>query len=82
MNEITTLEDIDIPDNVFVPCPRGGRWDNERVSTTCLACEHFCGLYAIGKAGDMGKIASLPFIGRFRVNCAHPVSREMLEVKL
>jgi hypothetical protein len=30
----------------------------------------------------MGKIASLPFIGRFRVNCAHPVSREMLEVKL
>lgn len=82
MIETKTTEDIDLPENVFVPCPSGGRWDNVRVATACIGCEHFRGLFGKIKAGAPEKLAALPFVKLYSVNCGHPVPREMLEVKL
>lgn len=77
MTEKTTIEDIAIPDNVFVPCPKGGKFDNVRVNTSCPGCDQFRGLVGLSQTGAQAK-----FTRRFRVNCGHPVPREMLEVKL
>jgi len=71
-----TIEEIDIPNNVFVPCPIEARYDNVRVATKCITCDHFNGLVGQKMKGPA------PFVRQFLVNCGHPVPRQMLEVVL
>ncbi len=83
MSDKTTIEEITVPANVFVPCPKEGLWDNVSVMRECVErCPHFCGLYGLDVVGPAEKIAAMKFVERYRLNCAHPRGMEMLEVKL
>ncbi len=69
-----TAEEIDIPKEVFTPCPKE-EFSLTNINTHCLLCDYFNGFFK--KAIS----TKAPFSKRFTVKCAHPSSRDIIEVK-
>ncbi len=79
MPDVTELLNIEVPGNVFVHCPKTGDFRAIGVAKNCIGCAHFLGMVDV----DVGTThAPGSFINKYRVQCAHPVSRRMGEVSL
>jgi hypothetical protein len=66
-------QDIIVPATVFVPCPAIG-FKNASVSRRCPLCPAFQGFTEVQASGEFDK--------RYRVNCAHVTTRQMLAVEI
>lgn len=70
-------DEIVVPQTSHIACPdRGFR---HRPVSACLACPAFQGFNEVAKAEEQGP--ELPFEARYRVVCAHPISRRMTIVE-
>lgn len=70
-------DEIVVPPTAHIACPdRGFR---HRPVAACLACQAFQGFSQVARADEQGP--ELPFEARYRVVCAHPISRRMTIVE-
>lgn len=70
-------DEIVVPPTAHIACPE--RQFRHRPVAACLACRAFEGFNEVAQADAKGP--ELPFEARYRVVCAHPISRRMTIVE-
>ena len=68
------MNKIDVPGNIFIPCPKKG-FKLVSVKKNCSGCEFSQGLIVVND-GDV------EFKDKFRVLCGKPISRRIEEIEL
>ena len=64
----------DIPNNVFIPCPKKG-FKLVSVQKNCVGCEYSNGLIEVNTGEGS-------FNQKYRVLCAKPIARRMEEIEI
>lgn len=70
-------DEIVVPPTAHIACPERGF--RHRPVAACLACQAFDGFSEVARDDEQGP--ELPFEARYRVVCAHPISRRMTIVE-
>lgn len=70
---IVEIEAAQVPNKLFVACPKMPRFRQVRVTAACVSCECFNHFLEVSN--------SEAFEDRYRVICLHPISRRMTEVE-
>lgn len=70
----TAEENINIPSSAFIPCP-SKHFINVSVEKNCIGCKNFMGLTEVSEG-------EVHFVKKYRVNCGHPVTRQMIYVEI
>jgi hypothetical protein len=74
MSDPTEKRQVELPDNVFVECPKAGK--RLIPALRCNLCEHYVGMV------ERFPGENIPFAKRYMVGCRHPFARALFEVEL
>ena len=69
------MKTIEVPENVFIPCPDRHGFKQVSVKNVCTGCEHSRGLVEVCSGAES-------FKDRYRVLCGKPIARRFEEIEL